>query len=91
MTLLDDLSLKFVKLRGPGKDVAAAITPIFAAMDTSKSGALDASEFKTCLLALGIKASAPAIVDLFASFEGIHARVGGRVAYAGFIKSVVGR
>lgn len=87
--LYDDLLLKLQRLRGPGKDIVSALTPIFAAMDTSKAGAIDASEFKTCLLALGIKASAADVAELFNSFDRLHLRHGHKVAYAGFLRSLV--
>lgn len=87
--LYDDLLLKLQRLRGPGKDVVGALTPIFAAMDTSKSGAVDASEFKTCLLALGLKAPVADVAALFTAFDRLHLRAGHRVAYVGFLRSLV--
>jgi hypothetical protein len=87
--LHDDINAKLYKLRGAGKDIVPALNPIFAAMDTGKTGALGASEFKTCLLALGIRTSVNDIEDLFGCFEGLHLRSGNRVAYVGFVKSLV--
>lgn len=89
MTLLDDIILKLVKIRGTGKDVHASLLPIFAAMDTKKHGELAPPEFKTCLLAIGIRASEEKIVALFDSFDKQHLKPGYRVHYSGFIKSLV--
>jgi len=87
--LHDDINAKLYKLRGSGKDIIPALNPIFAAMDTGKTGALGASEFKTCLLALGIRTSIADITELFGLFDGLHLRSGGRVAYVGFVRSLV--
>jgi hypothetical protein len=87
--LYDDLLLKLQRLRGPGKDIVGALTPIFAAMDTAKTGAVDASEFKTCLLALGLKATVSDVAALFTSFDSLHVRSGHKVAYVGFLRSLV--
>jgi len=89
MTLLEEMSAKLLKLRGPGKDIAAALHPIFAAMDTKKTGELGPVEFKTCLLALGIRSSNDSVLRLFGEFGGRHFREGGRVAYTPFLRSVV--
>jgi hypothetical protein len=89
MGLLDDIIEKLVKIRGSGKDVHASLLPIFAAMDTKKHGELAPPEFKTCLLAIGIRASEEKILDLFDSFDKQHLRPGYRVDYSGFIRSLV--
>jgi hypothetical protein len=89
MTLFDDIITKFVKLRGSGKDVYSSLLPIFSAMDTRKNGELAPAEFKTCLLAIGIRASEEKIAQLFESFDRVHLRPGYRIAYAGFVKQMV--
>lgn len=89
MALLDDIIAKLVKIRGSGKDVHASLLPIFAAMDTKKHGELAPPEFKTCLLAIGIRATEEKIITLFDSFDKAHLRPGYRVHYSGFIKSMV--
>lgn len=89
MTLLDDIIVKLVKIRGSGKDVHASLLPIFSAMDTKKHGELAPPEFKTCLLAIGIRATEEKIVALFDSFDKQHLKPGYRVHYSGFIKSMV--
>mmetsp|Transcript_49448 Transcript_49448/g.112230 ORF Transcript_49448/g.112230 Transcript_49448/m.112230 type:complete len:394 (+) Transcript_49448:82-1263(+) len=90
MALLDEITKKLVKLRGPGKDVFPALKPIFAAMDTSKSGELGPAEYKTCLLAIGIRAPEGAILELFQSYRGgAFATKKGGVAYAGFLRAMI--
>jgi len=59
-------------------------------MDTSKRGDLGVSEFKTCLLALGIRASSENVATLFATgFGGDFSRPLGKVSYVGLVKAFV--
>ena len=60
----------------------------FSAMDAAKKGSLQPSEFKTCLLALGIRATLSEVALTFKSFDGDYLLPNGAIMYRSFIRAI---